>query len=92
MSLASQVHLDIKDIKSEVDAIRGMTDAAKAAIDWVKLQMVWFLPLIDMGVDAYTTFEQHKKVQSLPWRICWQVIIHPYQNQLHCQQTTTTDS
>jgi hypothetical protein len=62
MSLASQVHLDIKDIKSEVDTIRGKTNTAKAEINWVKLQIVQFLPLINMGVDAYTAFEQHKKV------------------------------
>jgi hypothetical protein len=41
MSLNSWVHLDIKDIKGEVDAIRGEIDAAKADIDWVKSQMVW---------------------------------------------------
>jgi hypothetical protein len=62
MSLASQVHSDIKDVMGEVDAIRGETDAPKAEIDWVKSQLVQFLPLIDMGVDAYSAFEQHKKV------------------------------
>ncbi len=62
MSLASQVHLDIKEIKSEVDAIKGKMDAAKAELDWVKSQMIQFLLLIDMGVDAYKAFEQHKKV------------------------------
>jgi hypothetical protein len=62
MSLASQVHADINDIKGEVDAIRGETDATKAEIDWVKSQMVQFLPLINMGVDVCTTFEQDKKV------------------------------
>jgi hypothetical protein len=62
MSLASRAHLDIKEIKGEVDAINGKTDAAKLELDWVKSQTVQFLPLIDMGVDAYNAFEQHKKV------------------------------
>ena len=62
MSPASWVHLDIKEIKSEVDTIKGETDAAKADLDWVKSQMVRFSPLIDMGVDVYNAFEQHKKV------------------------------
>jgi hypothetical protein len=45
-----------------VDTIKGKMDAAKVDLDWVKSKTVQFLPLIDMGVDAYNTFEQHKKV------------------------------
>ncbi len=62
MSLASRVHLDTKDIKSEVDTIKGETNAGKVDLDWVKSQMVRFLPLINMGVNGYNAFEQHKKV------------------------------
>jgi hypothetical protein len=62
MSLASRVYSDIKEIKSEVDAIKGKMDVANMELDWVKSQMVRFLLLINMGVDAYNAFEQHKKV------------------------------
>jgi hypothetical protein len=48
--------------QEQSDTIKGKMDAAKADLDWVKSQMVRFSPLINMGVDAYNAFKQHKKM------------------------------